>query len=133
MFGLSGYLQIAIFVAAFAGVGGIVYTWHYKPIRNLQKTITIKINIIEEKDQTISSLKLKIQNQKVQLIQCKEDVKIQSFESDQNARAEELDKMTQEFNSDGLEDNTTKNSKKTYKEFKEDKEDSKRSRDVFSF
>jgi len=98
MFGLNNILVYTV-IAGFvlASISGMLYMWHYKPIKNLNIIIKIERKTNNELRTKIQDLKLKLENQKVLLQKCKDDAEVSIFETEFDTRGDNIDKLYEDY------------------------------------
>ncbi len=55
----------------------VIYLYHFKPIKDLEKEVKSKMEVIQVKESEIINLKIDIENYKVLLLRCQDEVEVQ--------------------------------------------------------
>ncbi len=111
-------------------IGTMVYKFHYKPIKLLNKEIVLLNTNITTLDSHLNRLKLKLNNSEALLEECKDSIKVKEFEVIWSAAGDNLDKLTNELNDIN---DTEPESSVLYRYRKDSNENSNSNSSVFNY
>ncbi len=85
-------MYIAGILIGLASIGGILYTFHYSPMKKLKTTVGDRDLAILELKFELQDTKTNLSNAKVLLIKCQDDIQISIFEAKQACLAYEVER-----------------------------------------
>jgi hypothetical protein len=86
-------LQGIILAVIVSALGGVLYQWHYKPLKKYHQDCIIKNDYIKKYKFQIHNLKQKVENGKVLLQKCKDDANVKVFETEFGVQGDQLDDL----------------------------------------